>query len=404
MSRSRLTKSIIDKVGYKGDGNSRCVLWDDEIRGLGLRIYPSGAKSFVLSYRHEGRKRMMTVGDYGVLTLDQARAKARKALGNLDEADPLAERERVRRGETVGDLAREYLERHAKAKKRSWKDDERRLNQHILKPWGARKVASIDYETVSQLYRQIGKAKPIEENRTLALLSKMFALAQRCGMFPHDKQDPAKGHDRYAETKRDRWVTPAELPKLAAAIDAEPNQSARIGLWLYMLTGVRRSELLVSKWSDVDITRKVLRLPMTKAGRSHEVPLSAPALALLEKIPRVDENPYILVGKRKGAHLVNISKPWGRVRRAAGVEDVRLHDLRRTVGSWLVQAGNSLSLIGKVLNHSNLSTTLVYARMGQDQTRDALEQMGERMLGAAGVTTKAAVSPIAAAKKSGKRR
>jgi integrase len=161
-----------------------------------------------------------------------------------------------------------------------------------------------------------------------------------------------------------------------------------------MLTGVRRSELLGAKWSDVDFTRKVIRLPMTKAGRSHEVPLSAPAIALLEKIPRVEGNPHVLVGKRKGGHLVNISKPWGRVRRAAGVEDVRLHDLRRTVGSWLVQAGNSLSLIGKVLNHSNVSTTAVYARMGQDQTRDALEQMGKRMLGAAGVKPSAGVAPL----------
>ncbi len=162
--------------------------------------------------------------------------------------------------------------------------------------------------------------------------------------------------------------------------------TARFAMWLYLLTGARKSELLKARWEDVDNNRAELRLVDTKAGRTHYIPLSAPALALLEQIPRVDGNPYILPGKREGAALVNIAKPWSRVRKAAGVEDVRLHDLRRTVGSWLAQAGNSLHLIGRVLNHSNQSTTAVYARFGEDHVRAALEQHGARIMGAAGLS------------------
>ncbi|MCK7574873.1 MAG: site-specific integrase [Chromatiales bacterium] len=222
----------------------------------------------------------------------------------------------------------------------------------------------------------------------------MFDLARRWGFVPEDHSNPARDIDRFKEAKRDRWVTPEELPRLAQAINEEPNQSARFGLWLYLLTGARKSELLRARWEDVDWTRAELRLPDTKAGRVHYVPLSGPALALLREIPRDEGNPYILPGKLEGAHLVNINKPWNRVRKAAGVEDVRIHDLRRTVGSWLAQAGNSLHLIGRVLNHSNQSTTAIYARFGEDSVRAALEQHGTRIIGAAGLTPSADVTEI----------
>jgi integrase len=154
---------------------------------------------------------------------------------------------------------------------------------------------------------------------------------------------------------------------------------------LYLLTGARRSELLGAKWEHVDTDRKVLRLPHTKAGRSHEIPLNAPALAILQDMPRAKGNPHILPGKKKGKPLVGITKVWYRVRTAAGVEDVRLHDLRRTVGSWLATAGNSLPLIGKILNHSSVATTAVYARLAEDQPREALEALGSKLVAAADV-------------------
>jgi integrase len=380
---ARLTKAICDKAAYTGKDNERVVLWDDETPGLGLRIYPSGQRAFVLSYRHQARKRLIALGRYGILTLDMARDRARKALAHVEESDPLAERQKVRLGENFADLAREYMERHAKPKKRSWREDARMIESFLQAPLGQRKLTDIRRADIASLHRRIGQTSPIAANRVLSLLSKMFALASRWDMLDENAVNPARGIDRYTETKRDRWITPTELPELAKAIDAEPNEMARHAIWLYLLTGARRSELLSAKWEDIDFDRRVLRLPKTKAGRAHEIPLSKAALTLLRQIPRAAGNPYVLAGRKAGRPLVNISKPWKRVRTAAKIEDVRLHDLRRTVGSWLATAGNSLTLIGKVLNHSSVSTTAIYARLGQDEARMALEQLGQRITAAA---------------------
>lgn len=394
----KLTKRLIDATTYTGENNARCVLWGDEVPGFGCRIYPGGRKAFVLSYRAGGRKRLLTLGTFGVVTLDQARTLARAELARVETegADPVAARVQERQGENVADLCAAYLDRYAKPHKKSWTEDERRINSRILPAWGSLKARAISRADVAALHSRIGtkEGKPYEANRVRELVAKMFELAARWGFFPDDQRNPAQGIDDYRELKRDRWVTPEELPRLAQAINEEPNQSARNALWLYLLTGARKSELLTARWEHLDWTRAELKLPDTKAGRVHYIPLSPPAVALLREIPRVEGNAFILVGKVAGAHLVNISKPWGRVRAAAGVEDVRLHDLRRTVGSWLAQAGNSLHLIGRVLNHSNQATTAIYARFGEDSVRAALEQHGARILGAAGLAPTAEVSTL----------
>jgi len=391
-----LTKAAIDAATYTGTNNARCVLWDDEVPGFGCRIFPSGRKGFVLSYRAAGRSRLLTIGTNGVLTLDQARTVARSELAKVETegADPVAAREQERQGETMRDLCAAYMDRHGNAKK-SGDEDQRRINAYVLPKWGSLKARAITRPDVETLHRTIGKRAPYEANRVLALLSKMFELARRWGFVPDGHGNPARDIDRFTEAKRDRWVTHDELPRLAQAINEEPNASARAALWLYLLTGARKTELLTAQWSDVDWTRAELRLPDTKAGRVHYIPLSPPAVALLRDLPQTEGNPYVLPGKLPGAHLVNISKPWGRVRTAAGVADVRLHDLRRTVGSWLAQSGNSLHLIGRVLNHSNQSTTAVYARFGEDSVRAALDQHGARLMGAAGLTPSAEVAELA---------
>lgn len=288
---------------------------------------------------------------------------------------------------------RQYMDRHGRLK-RSRRDDQRRIDRHILPTWGTRKVKDITRSMVAGLHSRIGREAPYEANRTLALLSKMFELARIWGFVPDNATNPARDIDRFREERRDRWVTPEELPRLAQAINEEPNPSARNALWLYLLVGTRKTELLSAKWEDLSFERAELRLPTTKSRRTHYVPLSSTAVALLQQIPRIEGNPFILPGKLDGAHLVNVDKAWRRVRLAAGIEDVRLHDLRRTVGSWLAQAGNSLHLIGRVLNHSNQSTTAIYARFGEDSVRAALEQHGARIMGAAGLTPKAEVVPL----------
>ncbi len=448
-----LTKTVVDGLNYTRTDNGAQYVWDSAIPGFGARVFPSGRVAFLVSYRHQGRRRFFTLGTHGKdMTVGQARKAAMGALGDVARGtDPAEKREQERRGETVADLGREYMSQHGNAKK-SASADQRRIDQHILPKWRTRKASAITGRDVLLMHRGIGKDHPYEANRTLALLSKMFELARRWGFVPDGHPNPARDIDRFKEHKRDRWVSPAELPRLAKAINEEPNESARNGIWLYLLLGARKTELLTARWDHVDWDRKELKLPDTKAGRVHYIPLSGPAVALLRAIPRT-ENPYILPGrgprttpvdgKAHPTHLVNISKPWNRVREAAtlacwrddptasalierlaaaksaapsvseiraaaiaegvelppAIDDVRLHDLRRTVGSWLAQAGNSLHLIGRVLNHSNQSTTAVYARFGEDSVRAALEQHGARIMGAAGLTPSADVTDLKTARK-----
>ena len=453
----KLTKRQIDAARYIGEGNARFVMWDDQIPGFGVRIYPGGKRSFVLSYRTAERKRLLTIGTYGVLTLDQARSQARAELAKIETqgADPVGDREKDRRGETMGDLCQTYMDRHGNAKK-SGEEDRRRINRHILPRWRALKVKALTRQDVAKLHTQIGATAPYEANRVINLLQTMLDLGRRWGFLPQDHINPARDIARYRETARDRWLTPAELPRLAQAIDQEPNETARAALWLFLLTGARKSEILAARWDHLDWERGELRLDDPKNGKPFYLALPAPALALLHSLPRTPGNPYILPGRgpRKGtpevqapAHLVNVEKPWARVKltatlaawredpdaaalidrltaelartqhrnapkmfppapalaeiRAAAaaegvelppaIDDVHIHDLRRTLGSWMAQSGASLALIGKVLNHADAKTTAIYARFGQDSVRTALEQHGAQIMAIAGKTPLAEV-------------
>ena len=376
---AKLTKRAIDSFRYRGGWDVR---WDDDIPGFGVRIYPSGKKAFVLSYRADGRKRLMVLGRYGAdLTLDQARTRARRHLVQVrDGLDPLEERSKKAAGQTFKVLIEAYIERHAKVHKKTWKDDLQRLNRHVPAGWLHRKASSITREEIAELHDRIGRETPYEANRFLEVLRMAFNLARFWRFVDETAPNPAQGITRYRERKRARWVKPQEIPALARAIDAQPNLYVRAALWLYLLTGVRKTELLCAKWDDVDFDQQVLTLPETKSGETQFAALSAPAVAILRSIPRLPDNPHLLPGLKPGAHLTNIDRYWRVIRKEAGIEDVRLHDLRRTVGSWLSQAGVELNTIKNALRHANISTTLTYARLGADPAREAMEAHGRRVM------------------------
>jgi integrase len=297
----------------------------------------------------------------------------------LDGNDPAAER-RTAEGSTVAALADVYIERHAKVRKKTWKEDERRIKKHVIPAIGSRQLREVKREDISAFHTEIGRRTPVEANRVLALASVMFSLAEQWGFLPEGHPNPCKSIEPFREKSRDRYVTPTELPRLAEAINEEPNVYIRGALWLYLLTGVRKTELLNARWVDVSFERRELRLEETKAGRAHVVPLSHPALRILRELPRQRDNPWIFPGALRGQPLRGFAKNWRAIRVRAGLEDLRLHDLRRTVGSWLAMGGASLPLIGKVLDHSNPSTTQIYARLTDDSARQALEQYAQELM------------------------
>ena len=377
-----ITKRAVDALTFDPHGPQQQILWDGQVPGFGCRVYASGQKSYVLSYRTRGgRTRLLVLGKHGPLTPAQARESALRTLAEVGAGkDPSEDRQKARSGDTVRNLAAAFMDRHSKPHKKSWKEDQWRLDKYILPAFGSRKVADVKRTDVARFHQKMGQRSKAEANRCLALLSIMFKLAGHWGQRDESLPNPARGIQKYKIQSRDRWVTPAELPRLVQAVSEEPNVYVRSAVWLYLLTGLRKNELLGLRWKDIDFDRRELRLNDTKGGRSHVVPLSPEAVEVLRNTPRMVANPHVIASPvEPGRPLVNINKPWERIRKRAELEDVRLHDLRRTVGSWMATSGESLPLIGKVLNHSNASTTQVYARLAEDVTRTALEKHGARI-------------------------
>jgi integrase len=246
-------------------------------------------------------------------------------------------------------------------------------------------------EEVARLVRAIDEERGFAEPKKPSLSHKAVA-ALEAAQQPMSTAEVAEavGHPRTATARllaqlaqTGRVVRVAYgLYEVGRLLETPEAPLIRAALWLYLLTGVRKSELLQAKWAHVDFTERVLRLPRTKAGRSHTVPLSEPVLAILRNLPR--ESEHIFPGRVPDRPLNNIDKAWRRIRARAGLDDVRLHDLRRSVGSWLVQAGNSLLVVQKALNHSTYEVSLVYARLNDDVVRRALDEHAERVLAAAG--------------------
>jgi integrase len=280
---------------------------------------------------------------------------------------------------TVGALCDAYLNLHA-SKKLSGYSDERLVERFVRPTWGKFKAHAVTRAQVAMLHMQVSQKTPGQANRLLAIVKTMWNKAALWGFVPENHRNPAFGVPMNKETARERFVTPKELPALVAAIEKEPDARLRATFWLYLLTGARKSELLKARWDDVDFERDELRIPKPKQGKPHVYPLSTRAIEVLMQMPRFRDNPYVIPGDRPGAHFINISKPWNRVRARSGLQDVRLHDLRRSVGSWLALSGHSLPQIGKVLGHSSPKTTMIYARLTDDVAHIALEGHAQALM------------------------
>ncbi len=385
--RAKLTKRAVDAVRYDGRTGTKCIVWDTELRGFGLRTFPSGAKRWVLSYRNaHGRSRLYTLGGYPELTPDQARTLALTKRGAIAATgdDPVATRAAERGVVLFGDLAARFVDEYAKLHKRSWKTDEQRIRDY-LGPWARRPAVEITRADVADAHRRIGKDSIYTANRVVMLVSKIFTWADDTGTVPAGHPNPARRFKKFEERSRERFMTAAEVRTLFDKLDeADENLYIRAFFRLAFLLGTRKQELLSARWDYVDLTHGVLALPgtATKSKRPHAIPLSALAVEIFANIPREAGNPYVFPGAKKGKPLVNVEKAWNRARTAAKLTDVHFHDVRRTVGSWIAQRTGNLELVANVLNHRDPRTTKVYARFLPSQVRDALEDHSAAMLAA----------------------
>ena len=410
MPTGRISKRTVDALACDGTAD-RIFLWDDALAGFGVCALPSGKKSYVAQYRKDGRTRRVALGDHGRLTPDEARSAAKKVLGLVESgADPVEERRAARAVRTFREVAEDFMTLHVEPKRRTRTQEGYRslLDRHVLPALGSKRIVDVRRKDVAHLHSAISRGAPGAANRALALVSAIWEWAARREIVPH-ADNPARGLERNPEARRERFLTPEEFGRLGEAL----RQAESVGLpWvvdetklgakhlpkvgnrltkadpyavaairLLILTGARLQEILTAQWSWVDLGRGVIFLPTSKTG-AKPLYLSAAAQAVLADIPRVASNPHIIVGSRAGAPRSDLKKPWAAIQRAAGLEGLRLHDLRHSFAS--VGAGTSLGLpiIGKLLGHSQPATTARYAHLDADPMRRAADTIGATIVAA----------------------
>ncbi|WP_105382452.1 site-specific integrase [Neorhizobium alkalisoli] len=401
--------------------------FDSDVKGFGLRVAPTGARSWILEYRPGagGRavaKKRLKLGTPATMSPEEARDEAVRTLARVAlGADPASARSDERKGDTVAELASKYLRDHVQVKRkaRTYSEYKSAIDRYIVPVLGSMRSSLVTASDVARLQAHITRGKNTKgnsgrtmANRTLAVLSAMFTWASKHGLAPAG-HNPVVVVERFKERKMERFLTSAELAALGEALtEAETTglpyevdetklkakHAAKLenrrtvygphvvaAIRLFLLTGARRREILDLRWSDVDLERGALFLPDSKTGRKTVV-LSSPALAILEALPRVGK--YVIAGASAGTKdekpRADLNKPWGAVLRRAGLENVRLHDLRHSFASVGVGGSLGLPIVGKLLGHTQAATTQRYAHLDTDPLKKAADAIGEKISSAMG--------------------
>jgi integrase len=394
----RLTKRIVDAIR---PATRELVVKDGELPGFGIRVKPSGRSLYFLHYRNaQGRQRKVAVGLQGVLTPDEARRRARALLAEVAKGGDPAEAKRDRRhGATVADLADRFLCEHVESKRKPSTAVGYRsvLRRYILPALGRLKVVDVTRVEVGKLHLAL-RDTPFNANRTMAVLSRMFTLAEKWGLRA-DGTNPCRHIERYRERKRERFLSDAELARLGEALaEAEGLRleppAAIAALRLLILTGARRGEILGLRWEEVDFDGYFLRLADSKSG-AKSIPLNTKALEILAKLARErSDSPWVIEGQKRGQPFVGLHRVWERIRERAGLDGVRIHDLRHSYASVAAGAGASLPIIGRILGHTVPTTTNRYAHLADVAVRQLNERVGTRIDAALRGTPDAEVIPL----------
>ena len=384
--RRKITKNSIMSVAV---GAADRFLWDTDLAGFGLKVTPAGARVYVVQYRAARRLRRYTIGRHGSpWTPEAARREAARLLGIIARGDdPAQAKEAAKVEPTFAAFAERYMADHAALHKKpsTVKDQRSLLRCHLVPAFGRLRLSAITPQLIERLQRKMA-ATPRRANYARDVLAAMFTRAAEWELVP-EGFNPARRVRKFKEPRgRERFLSYEELARLGLALGTAETAgwspaAAIAGLRLLIFTGARKSEILGLHWRMVEFERALLRLPDSKTGEKI-IYLSAPALQLLAELPRIAGNPHVLPGERSGRHLVNIEKTWRRVRHDAGLDDVRLHDLRHSFAAIGAGVGLGLPVIGALLGHTETSTTARYAHLAADPVHAANEAIGRRIAAA----------------------
>ncbi len=371
-NRLKLTKRVVESAS--ADPSKRKLIWDDEITGFCVRVYPSGRKSYFFQYRNLSKEtKFIKIGVHGNTTAEQAREKAKElALKVCIGEDPSEQKKIINRLETVYQLAQDYLERHGTKKRRkSLLEDKRILEKYIFPFLGDKKIQYVNRRDVESLHNKY-QNRPYQANRIISLLSKMFSLAVSWGWC---SENPVQGIERFQEQKRDRWLNKEEMARFWDILCSYSYHPTSFAFKLLLLTGARKGEVLNATWDQFDLKKGIWTKPahLTKQKKAEYLPLSSYTIETLEEFKQLHScnSIYLFPGRTEGMPLQEVKTFWRTVLKEAQISNFRIHDLRHTFASHLVSRGLSLNIVGKLLGHTQATTTQRYAHLADEPLREA---------------------------------
>ncbi len=365
-------------------GSRKTTFWDTQISGFILECRSSGGKTYALRYPDlDGTQRQYKIGRFEDIKFKDAKEVARRLRSQVVlDGNPAAEKAERKAVPTFGEVAVQHLA-HAKTYQRRYDGTESNMRCHILPRWGKTRLTDIKSQDISRWLseKESSGLKPATVDKIRVIASRTFELGRKWGI-PGAENNPFRGIPRPKyNNARDVFLTAHQAQNLVAAAEKSPNKQLKPAIQLFLYTGVRKAELLKAQWQHIDLERRVWHIPMTKNGKNRYVPLSKPAIDVLSALPRFENCPYVLPNPDTRKPFVSLKRAWDTVRVEAGLPHVRIHDLRHSAASFMINAGIDLYAVGKVLGHTDVASTMRYSHLANETLMAAVEAGAARMNG-----------------------
>jgi len=383
LERRSISRRTVESLPADG---RETVYWDSKLSGFGVRVYPSGVKVYLVQTRADGKSRRLTVGRHGLITADQARKQAARIIANIKAGNEPAPCNGISPADlspTVAEVAARYMTEHVAVLCKPMTQLQCRsiLDRHLLPALGGERLGRIGRERVASLHHNL-RETPRMANKVLDLLSRLFNVAELWGIAP-EGGNPCRFVRKYKECGRERFLSDEEFRRLGRVL-GEVEAEGRVppgvvaAFRLLMLTGCRKSEILTLRWEEVDLRAGEIELRDAKTG-ARAVAISPSARRVLEGLPRLAGSPWVFPGRKPDRHYQNLNMPWRLIRARAGLDDVRIHDLRHSFASRALALGETLPMIGKLLGHKKVQTTARYAHLARDSVKAAAGRVAESL-------------------------
>lgn len=372
------------------NAETRDYYYDLNEKALVLQVTSAGAKTYYLYRRIDGKPERVKIANFDDISIEKAREKAAALKGKIAEGrNPQNEKRAIRQEITFKETFDKYINDHAKLHTKSWQQDVEDIERN-LKHWYNRKLSSITKDEIQKLHAEKAKKKkPEYGGRVLGgkgsanrLLDRVNAIFNKAIEWGWEGKNPAKGVKKFKLQSRDRFLQPDELERFFKSLELETNIAARDYVYLSLLTGARKSNVLAMSWDEISLERAEWRIPETKNGEAQTIPLVEEAVRILRgRSNSKESNKYVFPGIGKAGHLADPKKAWKRILQRAEITNLRIHDLRRSMGSYQAMLGANSYTIGKSLGHKSQAATAIYARMNLDPVRASMEAATKRMMG-----------------------